>query len=371
MVEYLSENEATRLVESYMDKDDEIVNVQDLLDSGDIPRLKGYHIRPGKVSDSIFGGYFEYHDKGQDKIVNYDNDPLMTKEGVPMRIMVRTPRISTHDMNRGEIPFKDQILAMNHNYMLRMVSDVMGSSQFEVEGLQDNSIVIAAENLAQIPFENVLRAYMAKSTTETSLFQHYIHGKRVFCGHELPNDLVSNGKLPYVMDTPSTKSDKHDESVSPEEMIGSRCCTFEQYLNIRNNSLVAFGIATKYFGDRGLILVDTKTEHGINHRSEIVVQDEVYTMDSSRFWLADDYNEQVRQTNNGLNGDINPKSFSKEFARGFSKGTEGYTDEQRIQIAVRYILGIQELLGIRFEPDLRSHKERIVSGLEAVEGIAA
>ena len=123
---------------------------------------------------------------------------------------------------------------------------------------------------------------------------------------------------------------------------------------------------SEFLRQRGLIAVDTKTEHGINRRGEIVSQDEIWTMDSSRFWLLEDYNSQLEMLRKGKIKELDPKSYSKEFARGFSKGKDGYNDEQRMQIAVRYIEGIQHLLGVRFEPDTRLTEERIVSGLETV-----
>src|SRR3990167_5328897 len=254
------------LVDTYMSKEDKIYSTQEIIDSGVVPRLKGFRVKPGKVSDSIFGGRFSYTDKSTGKIVEYENPPLETTEGTPLRLMIRTQRISTHDINRGEIPFKDQILAVNHNYMRRMLSCALGTSQFEVEGLTDNSIVVAAENLTQIPFENVLRAYMAKSSTSTSLYQHFINGGRKFCGHILPDNLIPNGPLPYIMNTPSTKSEEHDESVSPEKLFEAGTCTPHQYAQIRNSSIFAFGIVSLFLKEKGLITVDTKTEHGINRK---------------------------------------------------------------------------------------------------------
>ncbi|MBI2106010.1 phosphoribosylaminoimidazolesuccinocarboxamide synthase [Candidatus Woesearchaeota archaeon] len=348
-----------------MEKGDKIQSTQEILDSGLIPELKEFKARPGKVSDSIFGGMVSYADKKGQR-VEYENPHFETKNGIPLRIMVRTQRISTHDISRGEIPFKDQILAANHNYMRRMLSSAIGTSQFEVEGLEDNSIVVAAENLKQIPFENVLRAYMAKSSTSTSLYQYYISGGRNFCGHNLPENLITNGLLPYVMDTPSTKSDEHDESVSPEQLFERNICTPAQYSQIKNSSLFAFGMISQFLKEKGLIAVDTKTEHGINKRGEIVSQDEIWTMDSSRFWLLDDYNEQLKKLDRREIKELDPRSYSKEFARGFSEGEKGYTDEQRAKIAVRYIEGVQHLLGKRFEPDMRSNEERVVSGIEKI-----
>ena len=360
MSNFLSQNQARDIVEDYVQNEGSIKSTQEILDSGAIPRLKGYKVRPGKVSDSIFGGKGEY--KGQE----FENPPLETSDGIPIRIMVRTERISTHDIQRGSIPFKDQILASNHNYMRKMLKPVLGTSQFEVDGLADNSVVIAAENLTQIPLENVLRAYMAKSSTSTSLYQHFKRGDREFCGHKLPNDLISNGPLPYVMDTPSTKSDEHDESVSPKKMFEWGVCNEQQYTQIRNSSLFAFGKVDQFFKPKGIIPVDTKTEHGINKKGKIVSQDEIWTMDSSRFWLLDDYNQQIEKFKKEIIKEVNPRSYSKEFARGFSKGDQGYTEDQRIQIAIRYIEGIQHLLGEKFKPDMKQREERVVSGLKTI-----
>lgn len=363
----LTRDEARKLVETYMGREDKISSTQEIIASGAIPRLKDFRVKPGKVSDSIFGGRGSYFDKSAGR-VEYENPSLEAKDGTPLRIMVRTQRISTHDINRGEIPFKDQILAANHNYMRRMLSQAIGTSQFDINGLPDNSIVVAAENLTQIPFENVLRAYMAKSSTSTSLYQHFVKGNRFFCGHFLPTNLIANGPLPYVMDTPSTKSEEHDESVSPEQLFQTDVCTRQQYSQIRNSSVFAFGMVSQFLREKGLIAVDTKTEHGVNRRGEIVSQDEILTMDSSRFWLLGDYNSQLEKLAKGEIGELNPLSYSKEFARGFSQGERGYTEEQRAQIAVRYIEGIQHLLGTRFEPDMRSSEERIVSSIEMIVG---
>lgn len=382
---FLSEPEARGLVENYVQHEGPVTSTQAILDSGAIPRLNGYTMRPGKVSDSIFGGKFTY------KGVEYENPPLNTRDGIQLRIMVRTERISTHDINRGSIPFKDQILAANHNHMRRLLRDALGTSQFDVPGLDDNSVVIAAENLQQIAVEMVLRAYMAKSTTSTSLYQAYVvRGERTFSGHRLPEGLFTNGPLPYVMDTPSTKSEKHDETIDPAYLFDNGICTPQQYQQIRNAAIFAFGQVSNFLRQRGIIAVDTKTEHGINHLGEIVSQDEIWTMDSSRFWRVEDYQRQLNLFLAGKDEELlayiketqpnakekdyleggrvvtTPLSLSKEFARGFSEGDKGYTAEQRVVIAVRYIMGIQHLLGTRFEPDMRSRDERVIRGLETI-----
>ena len=224
----------------------------------------------GKVSDSVFG------------------EKLVTADGRQLRLMFRNNRISTHDVNRGAIPFKDQVLAYNHDHMMNLVKEVLGSSQFVVAGLKPSSTVIPAENLKLVQLENVLRLYMAESSTSTSLYQHWVQAKEEgltefkYAGHDLSIvALKPNGLLPYLMDTPSTK-DKVDRTIDVQYLIDGNICTAAQYDQIRNSSMMAFGMISQYLKGRGMVLVDTKTEHGINSDGNIVVADELYTMDSSR-----------------------------------------------------------------------------------------
>ena len=315
----LDEKQIRELVAAHGKTVNEGRPVQRLIEEGEIPRLKGVTVLEGKVSDSVFG------------------ETLVTASGIPLRLMFRNNRISTHDVNRGAIPFKDQVLAFNHDHMLQLVVEVLGSSQFKVKGLLPSSTVIAAENLQLVSLENVLRLYMAESSTQTSLYQHWLKandsGEAVlhYAGHEMNvAGLVPNGKLPYVMDTPSTK-DKVDVTTDAQSLIASGVCSQAQYNEIRNSSLMAFGMISQYLAQRGMVLVDTKTEHGINSEGKIVAADELYTMDSSRFWRLDDKGEVMQREGR-------PVSFSKEFARGMVKQKDQqFSEVQANEIAVRYI----------------------------------
>jgi len=136
MVDFLTEAEARYLVEQELKKPEVTFSTDDILKSGEIPELYGFFCKPGKVSDSIFGGSVSYKPTENTK-VTFINPKLVDKNGTPIRIMVRTNRISTHDIKRGEIPFKDQILALNHDFMRRLVMSTIGTSQYEV-GLPAN-----------------------------------------------------------------------------------------------------------------------------------------------------------------------------------------------------------------------------------------
>lgn len=344
----LNEQEIRELVTAHGDTVNIGRPIEKLISDGEIPRLKGCKVLTGKVSDSVFG------------------EQLVARSGAPIRLMFRNNRISTHDVNRGAIPFKDQVLAFNHAHMLRLVVTVLGSSQFEVPGLLPSSTVIPAENLQLVMLENVLRMYMAESSTSTSLYQHWLSAKAAgeavlhYAGHTMTvAELTPNGVLPYVMDTPSTK-DKVDRTIDADYLIEQGVCTQAQYNQIRNSSLMAFGMISQYLVERGMVLVDTKTEHGINSLGQIVAADELYTMDSSRFWRLDDAGKLLTR-------DGKPVSFSKEFARGMvQKQDQQFSAEQANEIAVRYIQGLQHLTGVTFAPDLRPRDQRIVESTNLI-----
>ena len=344
----LNEQEIRELVATHGASVNQGRSITQLIDDGEIPRLTGSTVFEGKVSDSVV------------------SDELKTAAGKPIRLMYRNNRISTHDVNRGTIPFKDQVLAFNHDHMLRLVKPVLGSSQFEVEGLSPASTVIPAENLQIIKVENVLRLYMAESSTSTSLYQHWLAAKENgqstldYAGHRLDvSTLEPNGLLPYLLDTPSTKAGV-DQTTSVDHLIQDGVITDGQYTQIRNASLMAFGIVTQYLAQKGMVLVDTKLEHGVNSDGQIVAADELFTMDSSRFWRMDD-DGQV------LTREGKPVSFSKEFARGMvTEKAQQFSEEQSNEIAVRYIQGLQHITGEAFSPDLRPRDQRIIESTNLI-----
>ena len=103
--DHLTEEQALDLVDDYMASEGSVSSTQEILDSGAVPALNGFTVRPGKVSDSIYGGSVRFT-TSDGAIVEAENPPLVTRDGRPLRLMVRTQRASTHDINRGEIPFQ-------------------------------------------------------------------------------------------------------------------------------------------------------------------------------------------------------------------------------------------------------------------------
>lgn len=344
-MELLTQKEIEKLVEKNLNNVvgqeviDSIIETNDINETeklvikSDIDRLEGAIYYQGKVRANFYDGN------------------LVRIHEIPLRVLITTGNLSTHDKVRGVIPFKDQITSELSNFMFDLIKDTLPNSQLAAQG-----IVAISEQCDPIDFEMVLRQYMAKSSTTTSLFHNYVNlGKREFCGHKLPDDLVANGILPYLMDTPSTKAKEgdHDVSVSPQYLFSEGIVTPEDYKIIKKASVEAFQIGTKALRQKGIILVDDKKEFGRGKNGKIKYMDEVLTLDAARYWLAEDYEQK-------LAAGENPTSYSKELARGLGKPGEPLTDEHRFLLGVRYIETYQLLTGKRFEPDTRDAREKII-----------
>ncbi len=70
-----------------------------------------------------------------------------------------------------------------------------------------------------------------------------------------------------------------------------------------------FRLGTKRAAEKGLVLIDTKYEMGLDSESNILVIDEVHTPDSSRFSPIDGFED-------AISAGQSPRTLSKEFLRG-------------------------------------------------------
>lgn len=149
-----------------------------------------------------------------------------------------------------------------------------------------------------LPIECVVRGYMAGSA-----WVEY-QQNRTICGIQLPEGLQLSARLPEPIFTPASKNKEgHDENISFDEMVkivGGRAAE-----ELRERSLGVFRSASEYALTRGVILADTKFEFG-QEGEEIILIDEALTPDSSRFWLASDYQPGKAQ-----------ESLDKQFVRDF------------------------------------------------------
>jgi phosphoribosylaminoimidazole-succinocarboxamide synthase len=75
---------------------------------------------------------------------------------------------------------------------------------------------------------------------------------------------------------------------------------------IRDLSIKLYKFAKEYALQKGIIIADTKFEFGRDDIGDIVLIDEIFTPDSSRFWKVKDYSMGTE-----------PTSFDKQFVRNF------------------------------------------------------
>ncbi|MCP5054999.1 MAG: phosphoribosylaminoimidazolesuccinocarboxamide synthase, partial [bacterium] len=191
MSDFLTESEINELVEKNLDQAVDASLIKEVIGSNEIPELSGTDYYQGKVR------------------ANFTGESLVITDGCPLRVIIASDQISTHDSVRGAIPFRGQILTSISNEMLAFTEKFIPNAQMFAP---ENSAVVISENCEPFMFEMVWRTHMCKSSTETSLYYHYVElGKREYCGHTLPEGLVSNGPLPYMMDTPSTKASGEGE----------------------------------------------------------------------------------------------------------------------------------------------------------------
>ena len=278
------------------------------------------------------------------------------------RIIVVTDRISAFDVVLGTIPFKGQVLNQIAAYWFEVTKQLASNHVIEVP---DPTVMVATE-CEILPVEFVMRAYVTGVTT-TSIWYHYSHGARRFCGHDLPDGMRKNQKLDRPILTPSTKAAKgdHDQSVSREEILAMGAMSAADFDRAAEMCARVFAFGQSLASQRGMILVDTKYEIGRRRDGSLCFVDEVHTPDSSRYWYADDYQARFDRGEE-------PRGLDKEYVRHVL-AAQGYTgdgapppltDEVRCEASRRYMALYELVTGREFVPDFDEPMTRIRKNLK-------
>ena len=201
-------------------------------------------------------------------------------------LLITTDRQSAFDRVLASIPFKGAVLNQTSAWWFENTRHIVPNHILEVP---DPNATIARK-CKVLPIEFVVRGYITGSTI-TSIWTTYKDGGRNFCGHELPDGLVKNQKLQHNIVTPTTKEEHHDRPISPNEIISENWLTPEEWEEASTYALQLFEHGQKVAAQNGLILVDTKYEFGKDAEGKIRLVDEIHTPDSSRYWIADTYEE--------------------------------------------------------------------------------
>ncbi|HEY2356786.1 MAG TPA: phosphoribosylaminoimidazolesuccinocarboxamide synthase [Phenylobacterium sp.] len=233
------------------------------------------------------------------------------------RIIIASDRLSAFDRILAVIPYKGQVLTQTARYWFEKTADICPNHALEYP---DPNVVVG-RRLSILPVEIVVRDYLA-GTTGTSILSLYKQGLRSMYGHVLPDGLRDNARLPQPIITPTSKAFDagHDEPLTPEEILAQRLLTVAQWETVSAYALALFARGQRLAADRGLILVDTKYEFGLDAEGEIILADEIHTPDSSRYWIGETYPAKFAAGER-------PDSFDKDFVRSWvAARCDPYTD---------------------------------------------
>lgn len=223
--------------------------------------------------------------------------------------LVASDRISAYDVIMPTlIPDKGKILTSLSRHWFT-VTDRLCSNHvlgYDVpEGLELPEFagrLTRARRCEIFQVECVARGYLAGSGWEEYRTQGTVGG------HAVPSGLRESDKLPTPLFTPARKNDHgHDENLTPAEAVA--VLGEARYTELRDLTLRLYAWAADYAAECGIILADTKLEFGLDQETgDVLLADEIFTPDSSRFWPADVYQA----------GGPQP-SFDKQYLRDYLK----------------------------------------------------
>jgi len=195
----------------------------------------------------------------------------------------------------------------------------------------DNKMLV--RKCTQFPVEVVVRNYITGST-KTSLWENYQHSHE-YCGINFPEGLRKNQKIELVI-TPSTK-DEDDRPISEQEVVMMKLMTAEEWEYVREKALELFKFGRQIAKERGLILADTKFEFGRDCQTgQIMLTDELFTVDSSRFWKLASYQQR-------FDNDLEPERFDKDQVRNWIRDhADPYNDQELPEVPQQLIDTVQK-----------------------------
>ncbi len=204
----------------------------------------------------------------------YEQDNLLT--------LISSDRVSVFDCVLAEpIEDKGKVLTMLSHFWFEKTKDIIPN---HVVAHPDPNVLLV-KKCQPIMIEVIVRGYLAGS-----LARDYQAGKRKKCGVSLPEGLKLNEPLSTPIVTPTTKSvSGHDEDITKEEIIAQGIVSEKLWNQIEKTALKLYQRGQEIARQKGLILVDTKYEFGLDAENQLILIDEIHTPDSSRFWFQKDY----------------------------------------------------------------------------------
>ena len=260
-------------------------------------------------------------------------------------ILVTTDRHSSFDRIIAHIPHKGQVLNQISAWWFEKTKDIVPN---HVLAIPDPNATVG-KKMKMVPIEGVVRGYLT-GVTDTAIWTRYSKGQRNFGDLVLPDGMKKNQKLPKPIFDPTTKEEKHDRTLTPEEMVAEGFITKALFEDVQKTAFTLFARGQEVATQKSLILVDTKYEFGTGEDGTLVIIDEIHTPDSSRYWQLESYEARMA-------AEKEPEYFDKEFLRlWFKEHYDPYKDavlppappELVEEMSRRYIQMYEQITGAKF-----------------------
>ncbi|MDR2647420.1 MAG: phosphoribosylaminoimidazolesuccinocarboxamide synthase [Oscillospiraceae bacterium] len=223
--------------------------------------------------------------------------------------IVTTDRISAFDVILPtDVPGKGAALNALSNFWFDLTEDIVPNHMISSDIADMPALfskdpayfaprTILVKKLRMLPVEFIIRGYVFGN-----MWKAY-QAREPFCGQMIDGDYLLAEKLVEPIITPSTKATQgHDVYISLEEL--STAIGRDMSAKLCDLCLRLYDRCYTHALTRGIIIADTKLEFGLDDDGNIVLADEIFTPDSSRFWDAANYRVGT-----------SPLSYDKQFVR--------------------------------------------------------
>jgi len=224
-------------------------------------------------------------------VYEYDQEHLL---------IVTTDRISAFDyVFEEEIFGKGSLLNKMSIFWFKLTNGIIKNHYIDKIPKIDSNLIsrsMLVKKTKVLPVEAIVRGHIAGSAWKSYQENGSINGIKMISG------LCEYDRLSEPIFTPSTKSNK-DENISisqMKDMIGE-----EVSKKIIKASFDLYNFAYEYSKNRGIIIADTKFEFGLNDNEDLILIDEIFTPDCSRFLKLD------------ADGSYDLDAFDKQYFRNY------------------------------------------------------
>ena len=230
------------------------------------------------------------------QVFNYSQDKLLIKT---------SDKISAFDfVFDDEVTTKGSLLTKITKFWFNKTQHIIKNHLLDDTNLKDlipksYESCMLVKKCRPIRIESIVRGYLSGSA-----YSEYLKNGKV-SDITIKPGLKLNDRFDAPIFTPSTKAEvgDKDENITftqMKELIGT-----DEAIYINKKSIELYNFAHEYALSKGLCLIDTKFEFGYDNQNNIILIDEIFTPDCSRYCLEHDRN----------NKDVD--FFDKQFFRNY------------------------------------------------------